>query len=126
MSQEQEDALCQMRKDYPFLTYLEYCDVSVIGIVQNVTTQFIMIFNYEEIKGEEQKKKFLELGENWWYESNTKVPIDVFLGDKFEEFRRVLRGYSRREVKQVVGPMINLSEMYNRRIKKRRVEFMRP
>lgn len=126
MSQEQEDALSHMRKDYPFLTYLEYCDASVIGIVQNVTTQFIMIFNYEEIKGEDQKKKFLELGEKWWYESNTKVPIDVFLGDKFEEFRRVLRGYSRREVKQVVGPMINLSEMYNRRIKKRRVEFMRP
>lgn len=124
MSQESE-AHALMRRHYPFLTYLEYSDTQIIGIVQNVTTQFVMIFDYGELKTDDERREFLKLGERWWYESNTKVPIDVFLGEKFDQFRPTLRGYSRREAKEIIGPMINLAEMYNRRIKKRRIEFMK-
>ena len=116
----------RLQRDYPFLTYIKYGEEEhIVGIVQNMTTQFLMMFDYSEIKTSEDKKNFLELGERWWYESNTKVPIDVFFGEKFEGFRHILRGYSRREIKDIIGPTINLAEMYNRRVKKRRVEFMK-
>jgi hypothetical protein len=115
----------RLRRDYPFLTYVKYGETEIVGVIQNLTSQFLMIFDYAEIKTDVDKKLFLELGERWWYESNTKVPIDVFLGEKFEGFRHVLRGYSRREVKDIIGPTINLAEMFARRVKKRRVEFMK-
>lgn len=120
-----QEAFERLHGDYPFLTYIKYSNCSVIGIVQNTTSQFVMVFDYSLIRNNEEKKRFLELGERWWYESNTKVPIDVFFGDKFEDFRYILKGYSKKEVKEIIGPTINLSEIYNKRVKRRRIEFMK-
>lgn len=121
----EREAFERLSRDYPFLTYIRYGEGAVIGIVQNMTSQFLMVFDFAELKTDQDKKDFLELGERWWFESNTKVPIDVFFGEKFERFRQTLRGYSRRDVKDIMGPTINLAEMYSRRVKRRRVEFLK-
>src|SRR5262249_52721372 len=105
--------------------YIRCGDQAIVGIVQNTTTQFVHVFNYALLPDDGSRRRFLELGEQWWYGSNTRVPIDLFLGEKFDPFRNALRGYSRKDVDGVFGPTITLGEMYNRRVKRRRVEFMK-
>lgn len=69
----------QLLERYPFITYLVYGGNDYIGIVQNADEQITTIYDFASLKSSDQKKKFLELGEQWWWESNRLIPINVFL-----------------------------------------------
>lgn len=118
------DELKSLRKKFPFLTYITYENQDVVGIVQNINTHFVMIYDYNLIRGLEMRKEFLEAGEKWWFESNTDIPIDVFIGRRFDKFAHALRGYTKRNVEIIDGPVINLEEVFSKRVKKKRVELV--
>jgi hypothetical protein len=123
---DESEAMTRLQSNYPYLTYVQYRDRGLLGIVQNETSQFLMLYNLQDIRDARMKMVFLEYGNEWWFESNNEVPIDSFLGRKFDVFRPYLKGYPKKEIVRVVGPRINLSEIYSKRIKKRKVELVRP
>ena len=45
------------------------------------------------------KMKFLKCGEIWWYESNRKLPINIFLKGDFKYFRSTLVSLNSKDVK---------------------------
>lgn len=118
--------LKELRDRFPFLTYIQYNKIEIVGIVQNVTTQFMMVYEYDKIRGEDLRKQFLEAGEKWWYESNASIPIDIFIGRKFDMFRHALHGYAKKSIEFTDGPQVNLEEAFSKRIKKKRVELVCP
>lgn len=121
--QENTDAdIVRLQANYPFLTYIQYGSQGILGIVQNETSTAIMMYNLSEIRDAAAKKTFLGFGDEWWWESNAELPIESFIGRAFDVFRPVLRGYIKKEVVKVVGPRVNLSETFNRRIKKKKVD----
>jgi hypothetical protein len=112
-----------MTKDYPFMSYIRIGSEVTVGIIQNMTSTTVHVFDFDRIKGDDAKRRFVELGSRWWYGSNTSVPIDVFLGEKFDEFRPALVGYPKRGIDDLVGFSFSLREG-GKRIKRRRVEFL--
>jgi hypothetical protein len=122
---ERSDEMEQLKADYPFITYVQLEERSVVGIVQNATPTVVNMFDLDRIRGPEMKKLFLELGARWWFGSNTRVPIDIFMGERFDVFRSALVGYSRKEIEQIVGPTPSVRELYSGRIKRRKVEFLK-
>lgn len=112
-------------RDYPFMTYFEYGEQGILGIVQNVGPEFVMVFDIDRIMGNDLKKKFIELGQEWWYESNAELPIDSFLGRRFDQFRHCLKGYNAKEIRNMTGPRVSIHENFIKRTKKRRIEIVR-
>lgn len=110
---------------YPFITYLVYGGNDYIGIVQNADDQITTIYDFASLKHPEQKAKFLELGEQWWWESNRLIPINVFLKTDWAEFKFCVKTMNSKDVEIKMGPQVSLRDMANKRSKRRSITLVR-
>lgn len=115
----------QLLDRYPFITYLSYGGNEYLGIIQNSDEQITTIYDFGSLRTTEQRSKFLELGEQWWWESNRIIPINVFLKHDWAEFRFCVKTLNSRDVKIKMGPMLNLKDMAARRSKRRSITLIR-
>lgn len=110
---------------YPFISYLTYGGNDYIGIIQNVDDIITTIYEFSALKTEEQKRKYLELGEQWWWESNRQIPINIFLKSDWAEFRVCLKTMNSRDVEIQHGPTVSLKEIASKRSKRRSITLVR-
>jgi hypothetical protein len=115
----------QLLDQYPYLTLLTYGGVEYVGIVQNSDEQITTIYDFSALKTTEQKVKFLELGDVWWWESNRIIPINVFLKQDWVEFKAVVKTMNSKDVVIQIGPQVSLKEMSQRRSKRRSITLVR-
>jgi len=110
---------------YPFITYLVYGGNEYLGIIQNSDEQITTIYDLGSLRVPEQKKRFLELGEQWWWESNRIIPINVFLKQDWAEFKFCVKTMNSKDVDIRIGPQLNLKEMAAKRSKRRSITLVR-
>lgn len=117
--------LNDLQHRYPFLSVVEYLNQEYLGIIQQADQQFISIYAWDDNWTDFRKKRFLLCGETWWWESNRNIPINLFLGVEFGEFKGVLKTFASKESRVVQGPVVNLREMLNKRVKRRTITLVR-
>lgn len=111
---------------FPFLTYGSMQGDPYLGVVQNADNQFVSMYILDLIPHEPERKIFMDLAHNWWWDSNRKIPINVFTKDPaFKQFRSCLRMFSAKDFEIVQGPIVSLADTMNRRIRKRQVTLVR-
>lgn len=110
---------------YPYLTYIVYGGNDYVGIVQNADEQITTIYDYGSLKTSEQKTRFLELGEQWWWESNRIIPINVFLKQDWVIFKFCVKTMNSKDVDIKYGPQTSLKEMGSKRSKRRSITLVR-
>ena len=115
----------QLLARYPYLTYLTYGGNDYVGIVQNVDDIITTIYDYSILRTADEKAKFLELGDVWWWESNRGIPINLFLKQDWAPFRVVLRTLNSKDVEIKLGPYVSLKEMSLKRSKRRSITLVR-
>lgn len=115
----------KLLEQYPYLTYIVYGGNDYVGIVQNADEQITTIYDYGSLKTPEQKTKFLELGEVWWWESNRIIPINVFLKQDWMLFKFCVKTMNSKDVEIKYGPQTSLKEMSMRRSKRRSITLVR-
>jgi hypothetical protein len=115
----------KLGKKYPFLTLVQKGDFEYIGIVQNQDTNVISVYDYDKVASDREKELFLTLGETWWWESNRRLPINIFLKKDFKHFKYSLTTLSGKDVKIVHGPTVRLADIAKKRIKRRTIQLMR-
>lgn len=121
----QEQDIKKLLEQYPFISYLTYGGNDYIGIIQNVDDIITTIYDFSVLKTEDQKLRYLELGETWWWESNRLIPINVFLKQDWAEFRVSLKTMNSRDVKIQFGPHVSLKEIAAKRTKRRSITLIR-
>ena len=114
-----------LRDKFPFLSLIQKGDLEFVGIVQNQDTNVISFYDYGRLMMPSDKMKFLKCGEIWWYESNRKLPINIFLKGDFKYFRSTLVSLNSKDVKIVEGPTVRLSEIANKRVKRKTIQLVR-
>lgn len=118
--------IAEILEKFPFLSYGFVGETPYLGIIQNSDNQFVSIYILDLIPSGEMRSVFLELGDHWWWESNRKIPINVFIKDtRFKAFRDCLRMFSAKDFNMVAGHRVSLAETMNRRIRKRQVTLVR-
>jgi hypothetical protein len=117
--------LTDLQQRYPFLSVVQYLNNEYLGIIQQADQQFINIYAWDDNWTDVRKKRFLVCGETWWWESNRNIPINLFMGRDFQEFRTVLKTFASKESRVVQGPTVNLREMLNKRVKRRTITLVR-
>lgn len=110
---------------YPYLTYIVYGGNDYVGIVQNADEQITTIYDFGSLKTPEQKSKFLELGEQWWWESNRLIPINVFLKTDWADFKFCVKTMNSKDVEIKHGPQTSLKEIAAKRSKRRSITLVR-
>jgi len=111
--------------DFPFLTLVSYGGQEYVGIIQNVDNNLASMYNYDSIKTLEQKQTFLELGEEWWWGTNRMIPINIILKSAFEPYRGCLVTFSIKDFEVIHGPIISLSNIIQKRVKRRNIQLVR-
>jgi len=110
---------------FPFLTLVKYGGNEYVGIIQNKDNNLVSMYNYEGIKTIKDKMEFLELGEEWWWGTNRMIPINIIFKNDFEKFRICLITFSIKDFEILHGPCISLSNIMQKRVKRRNIQLIR-
>jgi hypothetical protein len=114
-----------LQENFPFISVVTHVNQEYVGIVINQDSQITSIYDYSAIKSDEEKKRFLELGEIWWWESNRQIPINIFLSRDIIIFQYAIRNFSTKDVKVVIGPCTSLNDILIKRIKRKSITLVR-
>jgi len=119
------DLFAKLAEKYPFITLCVYASTEYVGIVQNQDDAITTIYDFGAIQDLEIKRRFLELANIWWWESNRAVPINIFLKDDWEDFRPYLRTFANKDLTIMHGPVCSLSEMARKKSKRKSITLVR-
>ena len=114
-----------LRDKFPFLSLIKKGDMEFVGIVQNQDNNVISFYDYGRLMQPQDKMRYLKCGEIWWYESNRKLPINIFLKGDFRYFRTTLVTLNSKDIEIVEGPTVRLSDISKKRVKRRTIQLVR-
>jgi hypothetical protein len=114
-----------LQENFPFISVINHVNQEYVGIIINQDAQVTSIYDYSAIRTDLEKSRFLELGEAWWWESNRQIPINIFLSKEIIEYRYVIRNFSTKDVKVLLGPCTSLNDIIVKRIKRKSITLVR-
>jgi hypothetical protein len=114
-----------LQENFPFISIIAHVAQEYVGIIINQDAQITSFYNYSSIRTDEEKARFLALGEVWWWESNRQIPINIFLLKEIAEFRYAIKNFSTKDVKVVLGPCTSLNDIIVKRIKRKSITLVR-
>ena len=114
-----------IEQNLPFISVINYGENEYVGIVINQDQYVTSFYDLNAIKTPEEKAKFLEIGEIWWWESNRLIPINIFLKHTWSEFRYSIVTLNVKDIKEQQGHVVSLANLANKRTKRRVVQLVR-
>ena len=114
-----------LQENFPFISVISHVDKEYVGIIINQDAQVTSFYDYELLKTDREKEKFLELGEAWWWESNRQIPINIFLHKEIVDFRYIIKNFNTKEVKIIFGPITSLNDILVKRIKRKSITLIK-
>ena len=115
----------QFQANYPFISCIRSNEIEYVGIIINFDSYVVSIYDISIIKDDAGKNHFLELGDVWWWESNRRIPINIFLKNEMTVFRYVIKTFNSKDVEVIFGPIVNLSEIAEKRVKRKSIQLVR-
>ena len=115
----------EIEENYPFISVVTYGGTEYVGIITNQDQFVTSMLVYSNLRSLDEKKRFLELGETWWYESNRLIPINIFLRNDIEPIKYCLITMNSKDVKVSLGPTVNISNLAVKRVKRKNVQLVR-
>jgi hypothetical protein len=114
-----------LQENFPFISVINHTDKEYVGIIINQDANVTSMYDYESIRTESEKQRFLELGEAWWWESNRQIPINIFLAKEIIDFRYAIKNFTTKDVKLLLGPCTSLNDIIVKRIKRKSITLVR-
>jgi len=115
----------KLLEDFPFLTLVLYGGNEYVGIMQNQDHQMASMYCFDNIKNDKHKEEFIELGEEWWWGTNRMIPINIIFKSQWSKYRSSLVTFSLKDFQVVHGPTISLSDICQKRVKRRNIQLVR-
>ena len=113
-----EDKIQWFQDNYPFFSCVKYGNkkehTEYLGIIINSDTTITSMYNFETIDTPEARKHFIELGEQWWWESNRLIPINLFLRSQIEPFNKCIVNMNTKDTEVLWGPRNKFNEYYSK------------
>ena len=109
---------------FPFLTMVRYGNEEFIGIVGNADGTVFNMYCWDLLKSDREKLNFLKLGEEWWFETNHTIPINILLLSKWN-FQGVLRSLNNKNVEVMYGPVTSFGNLVKKRSKRRNIQLLK-
>lgn len=114
-----------IQEQLPFISVLHYGEDEYVGIIINQDQFVTSFYDLNIIRTQEEKSGLLEIGEIWWWESNRQIPINIFCRKEVEPFRYAIKTFNSKDVRIILGPVVNLMNLTIKRIKRKSVQLVR-
>jgi len=115
----------EIQENFPFLSVVTYGGNEYIGVIINQDATVTSMYVYTELRTKTEQASFLELGEVWWWESNRLIPINIFLKNEMDSYKYCIITMNSKDVRVMIGPCVNISNMSVKRIKRKSVQLVR-
>jgi len=116
----------KIQEQYPFLSLVKYGEKEeYVGIIQNYDDTVMSLYNVDRLRSDEAKATFLLLGEQWWWESNRQIPINLFIKEDWKEFKDTLVNLNAKDCEIVFGPSVSIQELSRKRSKRRNIQLVK-
>ena len=114
-----------LQNNFPFISVITHAEKEYVGIIINQDSNVTSFYDYELLDSEAQKKKLLELGDAWWWESNRQIPINLFLKPEIRIFDYSIRNFTTKDVRVIHGPVTSLNNIIIKRVKRKSITLVR-
>ena len=114
-----------LKENFPFISVLTHSDKEYVGIIINQDSNVTSMYDYSSCNNDAQKLQLLECGDSWWWESNRKIPINIFMKTDMIQFRSLIKTFATKDVELVFGPMVRLNDITEKRIKRKSIQLVR-
>jgi len=104
---------------------LNYGEEEYVGIIINQDQFVTSFYDLNSIKSLEERAVFLEIGETWWWESNRQFPISIICRDQIKPFAYAIKTFNSKDVRIILGPVVNLMNLTMKRVKRKSVQLVR-
>ena len=115
----------KLAEKYPFITLCSYANAEYVGIIQNKDDSVTTIYDFGSVVDQQDKMLFLELANQWWWESNRSIPINIFLRQDWDKFRFTLRTFSNKDLEILHGPVCSLMDIARKKSKRKSITLVR-
>lgn len=119
------DFFQKLSDSHPFITVCVYAGQEYVGVIQNRDDTVTTFYDYGAIIEGDLKKVFLELGDQWWWESNRLIPINIFLRDDWAIFKPYLRTFNNKGLTIIHGPATSMNDITKKRVKRRSITLVK-
>ena len=114
-----------LQENFPFISVLKHVDKEYVGIIINQDSQITSMYDYSFLRTDEEKSKFLELGDVWWWESNRQIPIHLFLKQEWAMFKPFLRTFNNKSLTLLHGPIVSMTDFQKKRVKRKSITLVK-
>ena len=115
----------QLLEKYPFLAIVRYSDSEFVCIIQNQDSDVTTIYDFGELRTDADRRDFLQYAEQWWWESNRLIPINIFLRDDWRRFSYSVKTLISKEVEIVSGHCVRLDDLSSKRTKRKSIQLVK-
>jgi len=119
------DFFQKLSNNHPFITVCSYAGQEYVGVIQNRDDSVTTFYDYGSIVEQDLKRLFLDLGDQWWWESNRMIPINLFLREDWAPFKQFLRTFNNKGLVVLHGPVTSINDLTKKRIKRRSITLVR-
>ena len=119
------DLFQKLADKYPFITLCMYASNEYVGIVQNRDDTITTIYDFGAVMDQDSKRRFIDLANTWWWESNRSIPINIFLRGEWDPFRPTLRTFANKDLEIVHGPICSLNDIARKKSKRKSITLVR-
>lgn len=119
------DLFAKLSEQYPFITLCVYASNEYVGIIQNQDDLITTIYDFGAIQDADLKRRFVELANIWWWESNRSIPINIFLKQDWDPFKQYLKTFVNKDLEVLHGPICSLAEMSRKKSKRKSITLVR-
>lgn len=119
------DLFAKLAQKYPFITLCVYASNEYIGIIQNQDDIVTTMYDFGSIQDMDHKRRFLDLANTWWWESNRSIPINIFLKRDWDIFKPYLKTFINKDLEILHGPVCSLGEMARKKSKRKSITLVR-
>jgi len=110
---------------FPFISVIQYGSNEYVGIIINQDSFVTSFYDLNLVKYQNQLPEILELGDIWWWESNHKIPINIFLRNEMNAFKYSIKTFTNKDIQVLMGPIVNMSQLAVKRQKTKSVQLIR-
>jgi hypothetical protein len=114
-----------IQENFPFISVVNHTDKEYVGIIINQDANITSMYDYQSIRTDEEKQKFIELGEAWWWESNRQIPINIFLNSEIQPLGYCIKNFNTKDVNVILGPCTSLNDFVVKRVKRKSITLVR-
>jgi hypothetical protein len=119
------DLFQKLADKYPFITLCIYASNEYVGIVQNRDDAITTIYDFGAVMDQDSKRRFIDLANTWWWESNRSIPINIFLRGEWKPFRPTLRTFANKDLEILHGPICSLNDIARKKSKRKSITLVR-